>query len=158
MATTESACNNRNTPWSKSPIECHQSTRVYSMSGMKNGLLGCRRRSMGSLSGGGTIWNSSEMDLCHGKQLLLMARWHSGTVCHWMISIMVNRFSGSALGYFRRHVQVKFGRQGYKVGEASSNQRGIWEGPCATRWQVTPHSCQIQCCWLWFTGYQIATI
>jgi len=157
-AKPQSACRQRNSPWSNLPQGWGSPTLLHSTSGRKYGWLGVSRRSMGPLSWERTVWHSVERDPCMGRRRLLIFWRLSSPGCLWTMLIMPNGFSDSGLRCFWRNVQARFGRRGIREGEATSERRRMWQSAQATNWQVTSLSCQIQLSWLWFIECWMATM
>jgi len=157
-AICQSAWSKLNSPWSNLPKGWGRSSTVHSTSGTKYGWLGFWRSSIGPLSGGRSVWNRFEMDRCTGRRQLQIFWRHLRTASCWIISIMMNRFSGGGWRWFWRNVQAKFRRRGKKQGGATCTQRRIWESVQVHRREVISQSCQIQRSWLWFAGCWMARI
>jgi len=147
-----------NSDWSNSPTGWGRPSTVHSTSGRKYRWQSFPRRSIGPLSGGRTVWNMFEMDPCPGKRRSQIVWLHWRTGWHWLISIILNRFTGRGLKCFWIVVRPKFVRQGKMETEATHDRLRIWESTRAQRREVTSPRPQIQCSLLWFAGCRMARI
>ena len=157
-AMPQSASSKRNSPWSNFPTGWGCPTLVPSTSGRNDGWLGFWRRSIDSLSQDITVWISWKMDPCTGRWQLRICWRLSRTGCHWKILIKPNGISDSGWRWFRRHVQVRFGRRGRREARATSDRRQFWESVGAKKREVKSQSCQGQLWWLWFIECRMTTM
>jgi len=146
-ANPQSTWSKPNSPWRNLPKGWGSPTLVHSTSGRKDGWLGFRRRSISPGSRERTIWNSCRMDHCTGRGQLQIFWRLSRLGCLQTMLIMRNAFGNSRFRSFWGNMQMKFGRQGNRTGNAISDRRPIWDSTHANKPVVTSQSSQVQLSW-----------